>query len=398
MTGCGQSCTQCGACVNCCPVFQLFKSEEYSPKAKQLLMQTSLRDEDALDWDIMAELAGHCTSCGRCQRACAVKLSVPDRLAQVRARHPKWQQYAWREWVRHGDKLWPPAKAFAPLMPQSLLPPKLSILHSAALAMRAPEPVEAWIRLRPVQDIAEACGGTDGTLPLSGQRVALFAGCTASRLRPQWIEKTTHLLRQLGATVLDNINFQCCGGTYEHAGLQKAYHSAITHNVAQWKTAEKPLIITFCASCLHSLRHYAHKPLHSSLSHIFEEASSWVQSIRPLSSVLDCTLFEHTERAPEMISYHSPCHWEGKDADIPFLRALLPQLEQGSALCCGFGGVLKLLNPTLSKDLAEQCWKGLAGGKAHAVLTGCSGCVMQLSAHAPEHASVYHWLDVVQGE
>ncbi len=390
MKACGQACTQCGACVNSCPVFQRFKAEEYSPKAKQLLMQTALRDASALDWDTMTALAGHCTSCGRCQRACAVKLSVPDRLAEVRGRHPKWQQYAWREWVRHGDKFWPPAKALAPLMPHSLLPPKLSILHSAALAMRAPEAVEPWIRLRSAPDMTAG-----GALPLEGKRVALFAGCTASRLRQTWIEKTTKLIHRLGGTVLEDSNFQCCGGTYEHAGLQKAHHSAIAHNVAQWEAVDRPLLVVFCASCVHSLRHYVHTPLFAS-SPLSSLISSWTQSIRPLSEVMDCVLFEATDKAPETLAYHSPCHWDGKDADMSFLRTVLPQMQQGAALCCGFGGVLKLLNPMLSKDLAERCWDGFADGKARVVLTGCSGCVMQLSAHAPEQASVYHWLDVVQ--
>ena len=32
---------------------------------------------------------------------------------------------------------------------------------------------------------------------------------------------------------------------------------------------------------------------------------------------------------------------------------------------------------------------------ARVVVTGCSGCTLQLASHAPEGTSVRHWLDVV---
>ncbi|MBR5050554.1 MAG: (Fe-S)-binding protein, partial [Desulfovibrio sp.] len=70
-----------------------------------------------------------------------------------------------------------------------------------------------------------------------------------------------------------------------------------------------------------------------------------------------------------------------------------PGMRKGSALCCGLGGVLQIMNPELSRDLAAKCWDGL-GARAE-VLTGCSGCTLQLASHAPEGACVRHWLDVV---
>ncbi len=388
-----QQCTQCGACLNTCPVFRHFKSEEYSPKAKQQLMQAALAEEHALDWDTMAELAGHCTSCGRCERACAVKLSVPERLATVRGRHPQWQQYAWREWIRHGNTLWPPARVLAPLMPQNLLPPKLAILHAAARAMQAPREYPQWLRLRAVADIRKGCGDV---LPLNGKQVAIFAGCTASRLRPAWIKKVVHVVQHLGGTVLEHIPFHCCGGTYDHAGLHKAYQSAAAHNVALWKKHDKPLLAVFCASCVHSLRHYSKiSTLFSQNDEYQNDAQLWTKSIRALAMLVDATYFEQRPEAPQSIHYHSPCHWEGRDVDLALLQSIFPQMRQGRALCCGFGGVLKLLNPCLSKDLADACWQGFGGADEQAVLTGCSGCVMQLSAHAPAKASVFHWLDVL---
>ena len=68
-----RGCTQCGECLNVCPVYDLFKREEYAPKAKRLLMepldaQYGSGAEEALSWDTIRELSRLCAGCGRCQR------------------------------------------------------------------------------------------------------------------------------------------------------------------------------------------------------------------------------------------------------------------------------------------------------------------------------------------
>ncbi|MEG6594181.1 (Fe-S)-binding protein, partial [Desulfovibrio sp. 1188_IL3213] len=73
-----RQCTQCGACLENCPVFLLRKSEEFSPKAKQNLLRAGLNHDAGLDWRALMQLAGQCAGCGRCKTACARALSVPE--------------------------------------------------------------------------------------------------------------------------------------------------------------------------------------------------------------------------------------------------------------------------------------------------------------------------------
>ena len=54
-------------------------------------------------------------------------------------------------------------------------------------------------------------------------------------------------------------------------------------------------------------------------------------------------------------------------------------------------------NPGLSMDMARRCFEGFAP-EARAVITGCSGCVMQLASAAPKGVEVRHWLDIVDVE
>ena len=55
-------------------------------------------------------------------------------------------------------------------------------------------------------------------------------------------------------------------------------------------------------------------------------------------------------------------------------------------------------NPDLSMDMARKCLEGFAPEARH-VITGCSGCVMQLSSVATaKNKEVRHWLDIVAVE
>lgn len=371
-------CTQCGACLNTCPVFLLYRSEEYSPKAKQQLLHKAWKDDGDLDWRAMMDLVGQCACCERCRTSCARQLSVPEVLSRARARHPRWQQYVWREWVERGGLLWGVAARVAPLVPNAPLPRKLGILHASALAMKAPAERPAWLRL-----------AASSPRVAAGERYVVFHGCTAMRLRPQWRHKVAATIENLGGRVLDGSGFGCCGGTYAHAGLPQSAARAAAANLRCWEALGRPRVIVYCASCLHSLRGY---------DLTGDTARAWQEALLPLSSLLGQAQVETTAAAPAACAYHSPCHWGPTDPDRAWLSRVLPGLRQGSAPCCGFGGVLKMLNPELSKALAERCWEGFArpDGQTCTVLTGCSGCTLQLAAHAPAGSAILHWLDIWQ--
>ncbi|MDR1659696.1 MAG: (Fe-S)-binding protein, partial [Desulfovibrio sp.] len=82
-----RGCTQCGECLNVCPVYRQFSREEFSPKGKRLLMEPLAPefggDESAaeLNWESVRSLARLCAGCDRCRKACARKLSTADLLA-----------------------------------------------------------------------------------------------------------------------------------------------------------------------------------------------------------------------------------------------------------------------------------------------------------------------------
>ena len=81
---------------------------------------------------------------------------------------------------------------------------------------------------------------------------------------------------------------------------------------------------------------------------------------------------------------------------MPFLAAVMPGLKKGGGICCGMGGILKLTDPELSRDMAKDCLAGMPSGAlggTGVILTGCGGCAIQLAAHAEKGVAVRHWLD-----
>ena len=379
-----RGCTQCGECLNVCPVFALFKREEYAPKGKRLLMEPldGWGSEEPMPWKTIRDLSRLCAGCERCKKACARKLSTSDLLAEVRASHPHWSQYIWDIWIRRAGPLWPTAGRLAAMFPEALTPEALQSSLETARAMVDNNEPQTWFTLRP-----------DPDWQVPTRPVVVFGGCTARNIRPQWIHKANALLKAWGYQVIDKADFTCCGGTLHHAGMFKTQAEVQKRNVERWKALGKPILAVFCASCKHSLEGYADQ---EGLLDA-DDATLWRASVKGLSALLEKAVIRTLPAAPSLPGYHQPCHWGDKDPDWPFLQRALPGLTKGTALCCGMGGILKMSDPDISAQLGKKCLAGFPAA-CHNIVTGCSGCTMQLASVAPEGVSVRHWLDIVEVE
>ncbi|MDR0239968.1 MAG: (Fe-S)-binding protein, partial [Deltaproteobacteria bacterium] len=356
-----RGCSQCGECLDVCPVYRRFRREEYSPKAKRLLIEPLDKDfagsqaDAEFAWEQVRELARLCAGCGRCQKVCARKLSTVDLLAEARAAHPHWMQQFWDVWITRMGPAWLSLGYIAATVPDWCAPEALKPLLATAKGLVDKADAVLWATVS-----KDPAVNVDLTRP-----VAIFSGCTARNVRGKWTEKAGALLRAWGYTLLDAPGFGCCGGTMHHAGRLDTQKHMEEHNIAVWRALGRPRVAVFCASCHHSLADYGKKALQGA------EAEAWTQGLAPFSTLLAGAVPAPQAEKPAEYGYHQPCHWD-VDKDMSWLKTLFTGQIQGLEPCCGMGGILQMSDAALSRKMADACLGGFPLGVKH-ILTGCSG-------------------------
>ena len=418
------ACILCGKCVSVCPVFLATKQEELSPKAKQRTLAVLKSNKAKLNVTSCNNLAEMCLSCGKCAQTCPQGLNFPEQLSKLRASHSGWRQWVWNRWVSQGNILWPMLSTLSKAVPDAQGKNEATKFVKSIQAMQPPTDIPEYINVARY----DADSG-------KGQRVLLFSGCTGSRVQKSWKHKSETIIKKLGYNLLPDKGFTCCGLTLDHAGIPDAAHKNRMQNLRAWRAAERPLLVTFCATCYLGLAEYAHD---ESLGWAEGEQEAWTNALLPLSSLWADSLFTVDVPNHTYIRYHQPCHWHGKDADFLWLREVLYDeiSAPSSASCCGMGGIAQLGNRALSRTVADKCWNNLLqppqkqdtdlpcyskpNGNClcdmfddeedapelcdevpatYLVVTGCSGCTLQLRGTAPEvdgkKVKVGHWLDIL---
>ncbi|MDQ7834962.1 MAG: (Fe-S)-binding protein [Humidesulfovibrio sp.] len=401
-----RDCVLCGCCLEQCPLFAATGREELSPRAKALLAGPSKFAAATLDEAAVAELAGLCLACGKCEKLCPQGVSVPRLIARLRAEHPDFRQWLWKQWITRLKPFWSLAAKGAALMPESmtsaLAPAGLGLALKGLRGLRPGLGLRPWLAITKFP--AEAYRQKHADRP-----VVLFDGCVGSGPRKVWADTARRLLRGLGANLAE-AGFSCCGSTLGVAGLPGDQLAARRANVAAWRKAGRPLVVTYCATCRKGLAEYVGPEGGAGLFADAEEEAAWTASVTPLSALLAGAQAKAGRGAPAIVGWHKPCHADlgvgPADSDFKLMGALLGARLRtpAKAGCCGFGGIMQLGAPELSARVGAACWDGLDGALGFSaapevtpayVLTDCSGCVMQLCATAPQGARVGHWLEVI---
>ncbi|WP_027720426.1 (Fe-S)-binding protein [Maridesulfovibrio zosterae] len=374
-----RACVQCGKCLEVCPLFKATGREDLTPRAKFFL--ENLDSSEGLSDKDFKSLASLCLSCGRCAKNCPQHMSGPEFVSALRSSSNGFVQNCWDLWLANPGILWPMAAALSRFSLKVLPEP----FRSAKKRMKSlfATGLEPWVEIFPQVKFEE-------------RRVVLFNGCVGKYARHDWIKKADRLMNSMGLLRAEEPEFVCCGSSYGSAGLLERQNESRKINIRAWKDAGSPLLLIFCTTCLKGLKEYSL----DDFSGDNELYKKWQQSLTLLSSLLldaDVLLLENS---PKQIVYHKPCHAPVLDTDQLLLEKiagdrLRPVLND---LCCGFGGIMQLAAPDLSKEVGEHCLERLTVGLdsgAH-ILTGCSACVIQLATLTKDEYLASHWLDILK--
>lgn len=375
-------CILCGRCLSVCPLFAATGREELSPRAKFFLARAVAEGRADLSRKAADLLTTICLSCGKCEGVCPLGLCGPDLVSELRASHPGFAGFLWKLWIEQAGLMWPLARSLSRLLPGNIPIDAVAKAKNAIEAMgtgRAPAP---WL-------FAERYDQRH-----AGTKAVLFAGCVAEHANPGWKKAAVRVLEGLGIEVLPDPGFTCCGCTLGHSGAPEAQAAMQDQNIEAWRSAGRPMMVTFCATCRCGLRAYARKDLGLTVP----EIGLWRDNLVALAELMGDTTFRLGEDAPAAVRYHRPCHGAGGNQDLSFLRRAMGKrlvFNEEETPCCGFGGLTKLTSPELSEQVAARALAIYAPKPGDQIVTGCSGCVTQLRSVAPKDIVVGHWLELL---
>jgi glycolate oxidase iron-sulfur subunit len=221
-------------------------------------------------------------------------------------------------------------------------------------------------------------------------------GCGANYLFPEAASALVRILEKMGTEIVIPKEQVCCGLPAYVSGDTDTARALAKRNIDLFSSLDLDAVLTVCASCGSHISH---------LETLFEDDPVWRDRARAVAQKhKDAMLFleedlgfsahlesrgtaEGSHGAPShRITYHDPCHLRIGQGVTDAPRKLIEALPGAdfveaphSGRCCGHGGDFNLSHFDLSMDILDRRMKDLCKAKPHTIVTGCTGCLLQLA-------------------
>jgi len=385
-----RKCVKCGTCRVNCPAFSAFEREPATARGKIALAQHVIKGDIALD-DGTYQAMSKCLLCGSCVDKCPnqvptdeIVIAAREALAERRGLstfHKAVGQVIKNRALMHLGAF--AGKLLGPLFFRK-------IPETSGIRLRFPLPFLGGTRHIPelarksfIENHDEIYEGRPGQ-----PRIVFFVGCMTNFVYTSIGEATLALFKELGCTVIIPKNQQCCGLPAMSGGDLKTVRELAVKNLEALEAHQADYVMTACATCggaLHRLYPLTigkkHPELKARLDALAEKTVDAAVLLQKLG--LDPAA---TGAGEELrVTYHDPCHHRTAGvAKQP--RTLLkgaPGIElvemEGADRCCGLGGTFNVYHYDRSLKINAGKTDAIVATGAQAVVTGCPGCIMQLS-------------------
>lgn len=372
------ACTGCRVCLDVCPAVSASRDGELSALFRLKGLNRMLRRRAGVLQKLFARIGAseaqqgrfsdtvfRCTLCGNCQEACPVGIHLKD---------------LWFS-LRHD------------MVQSRVYPKRIDMIRDNLQGSRNVFDEDNEERADWVEDLQDA---PDHGYLKDQAEVVYFTGCVASYfpLAQKIPIALAEILEKSGVdfTLLGEEEW-CCGFPLLGAGLKDLFDEFMTHNLAAVKAKGAKKLIFACPSCYQTWREYY--PREVDISH---GARFLLELVRE-----NHVPFKHL---PMTVTYHDPCDL-GRGARvfeepreliraIPGVRLLELPRNREACTCCGGGGNLEMIDPELSKKIADNKIKEIIGTGAQAVVTACQQCVRTMTATVRRNKVPLEVLDIVQ--
>jgi len=219
-------------------------------------------------------------------------------------------------------------------------------------------------------------------------KVAYFTGCATNYIYPQIGHDVVTVLTENGVEVLIPQEQQCCGiAVFAHGDVKSARFLA-RKNLDVFEKTGADYIVTACGSCGESWQHgfrelLSEDPVYGS------KAALWSCRTHDISTFLLKVIKEY--KPPEgmlkmAVTFHDSCHLkkvmkvyaEPREILKSIPGITLKEMAKPDA-CCGSGGSYTLTHEETSMGITSRKIADINLTGADTVVTGCPGCIMQLS-------------------
>lgn len=384
-----KNCVKCGACRAHCPIFSAVGREPVSARGKIALARAALSGQLSLDARTR-EVMSKCLLCGRCVEKCAN--DVPTDLIVLAAREAVARRRGStlfqrlvgfllrnRALLSGGANL---ASLFAPLLFRK-------IPASSGLRLRFPLPYVGNQRHFPkiaakpfLARHPEILQGDPGR-----PRIVYFVGCMTNFLYPEIGEAAVTILKSLGCTVIIPKNQHCCGFPALSGGDLETFRELAVKNLAALENHQPDYVMTACASCGGAFHRMYPRVLGERFPELAERFRALSEKTVDAAVLLQQLGFSPDQAtAPlQSITYHDPCHLRSRGIirqPRELLRAVpgLSLVEMPKAdSCCGLGGTFTVHHYRTSMTINSGKTAAIISSGAQTVVTGCPGCMLQLS-------------------
>ncbi|GFE57207.1 (Fe-S)-binding protein [Geobacter sp. AOG1] len=404
-----KKCVKCGACRAHCPAFAAWQREPAAARGKVALAQHLMKQDITLDDQTYLAMS-KCLLCGSCVEKCPNE--VPTDEIVIAAREALAQRRGLTTFHKAVGRVIRNRKlmnfgAFAAAILGPLFFRKVPA--TSGLRLRFPLPFVGGKRHIPqlakkpfLNRHPEVIPGEPGK-----PRIVFFVGCMTNFVYTEVGEAALALFRHLGCTVIIPKDQQCCGLPGMSGGDLATVRELAEKNLAALEKYEADYIMTACATCGGALHKFyplvvgkRNPELMARLKAIAEKTVDAAQLLQQLG------LHPAETGAGEKltITYHDPCHLRTRGITRQ-PRELLqgaPGVEltemEGADKCCGLGGTFNVYHYDTSLKINAGKSEAILKTGAEAVVTGCPGCMMQLSdglKQAGARTKVMHTLEIL---
>jgi glycolate oxidase iron-sulfur subunit len=407
-----KKCVKCGACRANCPAFTAFQREPAVARGKVALAQHILKGDITLDDGTYAAMS-KCLLCGSCVEKCPnlvptdeIVIAAREALAQKRGLTTFHQAVGQVIKTRKVMNL----GAFA----ASFLGPLFfrKVPATSGLRLRFPMPFLGnqrhipQIAKKPFLDrYPEVIEGEPGK-----PRIVFFVGCMTNFVYTRIGESTLELFRHLGCTVIIPKNQQCCGLPGMSGGDLDTVRALAEQNLDALESYQADYVMTACATCggaLHKLYPLVIGKRNPELKERLQALADKTVDAAVLLQKLGLDPEQTGNGAELRVTYHDPCHHRtaGITKEPRALLSGTPGIElvemEGADRCCGLGGTFNVYHYESSLKINAGKSAAIQATGADAVVTGCPGCIMQLSdglKQAGDKTRVLHTVEVLAGK